>query len=211
MRRIVFILAWIAAAALLLRFGRDFTASFWPVGDARRALIFAFWALVAATLGVSAANVFRPRKENPLSAPAVTILRATVPAAFLASSLGCSGLAVAGCSGICTVLRWVGVPVLAVAALLSFSGRRVPPHGVLALAAIALLPHCICENPANAWWVAQVGASPMCYAWAFAAALVAFSTESAGGRPLPALLVNGAIVGGSLAFFAGHHFVGYPW
>jgi hypothetical protein len=211
LRRIVFVLGWIAAAALLLRFAWDFTAAFWPPGGVRRALVPAFWALVAAALALPAVNVLRARTKVVPSPPAATVLRATVPLAFLASSLGCSGLAVAGCSGICTALRWVGIPVLAAAAFVSVGGRRLPPHALLALAAIGLVPHCVCINPANGWWVARLGASPMCYAWAFAAALVAFSTESAAGRPLPALLVNGAIVGGSLAFFAGHHFLGYPW
>jgi hypothetical protein len=210
-RRIVFILAWITAAALLLRFAGDFTAAFWPAGGIRRALVPAFWGLVAAALALPAANVLRAGRENASSGRAGAILRASVPVAFLASSLGCSGLAVAGCTAVCTVLRWSVVPLLAAAALLTFSGRRVPPHAALALAAIALVPHCTCINPANAWWVARLGASPMCYAWGFAAALVASTTESAGARPLPALLVNGAIVAGSLAFFAGHHFLRYPW
>jgi hypothetical protein len=210
-RRIVFILAWIVAAALLLRFAWDFTAAFWPAGGVRRALVPAFWALVAAALAVAGVNVLRVRRETAASGRAGTILRASVPVAFLASSLGCSGLALAGCTGICTILRWAGIPLLAAAALLPFSGRRVPPHAVLALAAIGLFPHCICVNPANAWWVAAFGASPMCHAWSFAAALVALSAVSSGTQTLASLLVTGAIVGGSLAFFAGHHFIGYPW
>ena len=212
LRRIVFTLAWIVVAALLLRFAYDFTAAFWPAGGARRALVPAFWALVAATLAVSAANILRARgDEQASSSPGGTILRASVPAAFLASSLDCTGLSLAGCSGTCTVLRWLGVPLLAAAMLLPYPRRYRAATLILALAAIGLFPHCICENPANAWWVANLGASPMCYAWGFAAALVALSAESSGARPLPSLIVNGAIVGGALAFFLGHHFLRYPW
>jgi hypothetical protein len=212
-RRVVFTLAWIVTAVLLLRFSYDFGAAFWPSGGLR-VLVLAFWTLVGVTLAVSARNIFQvPRGGQPeaRSGRLDTVLRALVPLAFLASSLGCSGLSAAGCSRICTLIRWVGVPLLAVVLLVPFSRRRLPVHFALALAAIALVPHCICDNPANAWWVAGLGASPMCHAWSFAAALVALSAVSSRTPPLTSLLVSGAIVGGSLAFFAGHHFLGYPW
>jgi hypothetical protein len=213
-RRIAFTLAWLLAAALLLRFGYDFTAAFWPAGGAPRLLVPAFWALVGATLAVSAANILRARRgveAETGTSPAGTALRAAVPVAFLASSLGCSGLSPGGCSTACTLIRWVGIPLIAAAVLVPFSGRYLPAPLVLALAAISLVPHCICINPGNAWWVAKLGASPMCHAWSFSAALVALSAVSSPGRPLASLLVTGAIVGGSLAFFASHHFAGYPW
>lgn len=212
LRRIVFALAWIVAAALLLRFAYDFTAAFWPAGGARSALVPAFWALLAATLAVSAATILGARSGEPESSSlAGTLLRASVPAAFLASSLDCTGLSLEGCSATCTALRWLGVPLLAAAMLLPYPARRRAGPLILAFAAIGLVPHCICENPANTWWVASFGASPMCYAWGFAAALVALSAESSGARPLPSLIVNGAIVVGALAFFVGHHFLRYPW
>lgn len=213
-RRVVFALAWIVTAVLLLRFAYDFTAAFWPSGGLTRSLVPAFWALVVATLAVSARNILRgPRHSQPGTrrGRTDTVLRALVPLAFLASSLGCSGLSPTGCSRVCTLIRWVGVPLLAILLLVPFSGRRLPVQFVLVLAAIALVPHCICDNPGNAWWVAGLGASPMCHAWSFAAAVLALSAVSSDTRPLASLLVTGAIVGGSLAFFAGHHFLGYPW
>ena len=40
---------------------------------------------------------------------------------------------------------------------------------------------------------------------------VAASALSTGTRLGPALAVCGAVVGGALAFFVGHHFLHFPW
>ena len=76
---------------------------------------------------------------------------------------------------------------------------------------VPLWPHCLCFNVGNGWWIERVGASPTCYAWGFAASLVALGALGAGRREWLSLLVNGAIIGGATAFFVGHHYFHYPW
>jgi len=201
-----------AAALLLGRFTHDLAASFWPLGGVRRAFVLAFAALVIVSLGVAARNILAAMPGGSAAeGPMALALRAVLPLALVATSLGCASVAAAGCSPVCTLIRWGGIPLLAVAALAPIRGRRLASEILLPVAALVLWPHCLCDNAANAWWITRLGASPMCHVWSFTASLVALSALSRPRLASASLIVCVAIVGGSLAFFAGHHFFGWPW
>ncbi len=79
------------------------------------------------------------------------------------------------------------------------------------MALVPLVPHCDCYNAANGWWIDTIGASPVCYTWGTAVTALAVSSLRSGSRALASLAVAGAIVGGALTFFVGHHYFHFPW
>ena len=206
MARLVLTVALGAVTVLLARFAWDFSVAF-PV------LAAPFCLLVAAALGLAAANL-RAGARSDGGGPHWTrvALLALVPLAFLASSLGCTGLAAAGCSPFCTFVKLVWVPLLAVACVAAAATRaRGAIAVVAAMSLVPLAPHCVCYNAANGWWIDTIGASPVCYAWGTTVATLAGSALLAGRRELASLAVCGAIVGGALSFFVGHHYFHVPW
>ena len=197
-------LAFAASAVLLARFAWDFSAAF-PL------LAVPFCLLVAGTLGLAAANLRAPASATRTGAAGYALL-ALVPLAFLASSLGCTGLALEGCSPFCTFVKLVWVPLIASACALYAATRR--PFALAAVAAMAIVPlapHCVCYNAANAWWIDTIGRSPVCYAWGTTVSVLAVSSLRSGARTLASLAACGAVVGGALAFFVGHHYFQFPW
>ena len=196
--------AWAACTVLLGRFAVDFSTEFvW--------LAAPFCLLVVAALGLSAANlVARPA---PAPSPVVrALLAALVPLAFVAASLGCMGLTLDGCSPFCTFVKLAWIPLAAVLAAACAATRRWWLLAALSAAAVVpLWPHCICYNAANGWWIDRLGASPTCYTWGTMVTVIAVSALGAGARPVASLLLSGAIVGGALTFFVGHHYFHFPW
>jgi hypothetical protein len=135
-----------------------------------------------------------------------------VPLAFLASSLGCTGLAAAGCTPFCTFVKLVWIPLLACACLaFALTGRHGALVTVAAMSLVPLVPHCLCYNAANGWWIDSIGASPVCYAWGTTVSVIAVSSLGTGSRRFASLAVCGAVVGGALTFFVGHHYFHFPW
>jgi hypothetical protein len=207
LERIWRVVAWGACGAcavLLGRFAVDFSTEFvW--------LAAPFCLLVVASLGLSAANLV----ASPAPAPHRAVragLAALVPLAFVAASLGCMGLTLEGCSPFCTFVKFVWIPVVAVVAAATAAARRWWLLAALAAGAVVpLAPHCICYNAANGWWIDQLGASPTCYTWGAMVAVIAVSVLGTGARPVVSLLLSGAIVGGALSFFVGHHYFHFPW
>src|SRR5581483_3063768 len=213
LQRLFFGAAWIIAALLLGRFAIDF------VHEMPAWLGVPFVLLVATALGVAAVNLSSVSREEKAARAAVTSARAatgllllSIPLGFLASSLDCTGLSLAGCTPFCTFIKTVWIPLLA-AASVAYLQLRWPVLLTLMLAASAvpLVPHCLCFNPGNGWWIERLGASPTCYAWGFVVTLIAIGALSSGRRAWLALLVNGAIIGGATAFFVGHHYFHFPW
>jgi hypothetical protein len=195
--------AWGACAALLVRFAVDFSGEY-------ALLAVPFCGLVVAALGLGAANLRAPAGDGPGRALRWG-LAAAVPLAFLAASLGCMGLAVEGCSPFCTFVKLVWIPLLAGAAAAAASGRRWALVALPVAALVPLAPHCVCYNAANAWWIDLIGVSPTCYTWGAMVTVVAASSLGTGARPVVSLLLSGAVVGGALAFFVGHHYFHFPW
>jgi hypothetical protein len=189
---------------LLVRFAFDFSTEFvW--------LAVPFCLLVASSLGLAAANLLAEPSPEPHRAVRAG-LAALVPLAFVAASLGCMGLTVDGCSPFCTFVKLVWIPLVAILAAATAVTRRWWLLAALSAAAIVpLWPHCICYNAANGWWIDRLGASPTCYTWGTMVTVVAVSALGTGARPVASLLLSGAIVGGALTFFVGHHYFHFPW
>jgi hypothetical protein len=198
-------LAFGASAVLLARFAWDFSVAF-------PALALPFCALVAGALWLAVANLRSPKSGGGAPGAVGYALLALVPLAFLASSLGCTGLALEGCSPFCTFVKLVWVPLVAVACAVYAATRRAAAlAAVAAMAVVPLAPHCVCYNAANAWWIDTIGRSPVCYAWGTAVTVVALSSVRSGARRLASQAACGAVVCGALAFFVGHHYFQFPW
>lgn len=207
--------ATVIAAVLLVRFTIDFyiEMSWW--------LALPFSLLVAAALAVICLNL-RAMMSGEASARLATLatvstkLRAalllTVPLAFLASTLDCSGLEPRGCTPFCSLIKLVWIPLIGVVcAVYVFK----PQDWLLVLiglqALVTLLPHCVCTNVGNGWWIARLGSSPMCYVWGFTVYVISATAIKSGRLPLLSLAVNAAIIGGALTFFISHHYFHFPW
>ena len=213
LQRLLFWVAWLIAVMLLGRFAIDF------IKEMPALLAAPFVLLVVVALGVVAINIFAADKspytvgERPGSARLATVLLLlSVPLGFLASSFDCTGLSLSGCTPFCTFIKTVWIPALALCGV-AYAMRRSPGLLVLVLlmSFVPLAPHCLCFNVGNGWWIDRLGASPTCYAWGFAASLIALGALRAGKRERLALLVNGAIIGGATAFFVSHHYFHFPW
>jgi hypothetical protein len=150
--------------------------------------------------------------SNKLTITAKGLLLASIPLGFLASTLDCSGLMLEGCTPFCTVIKLFGIPLIEVLCVIYFFK---PANGLLttisAMSFVSLVPHCLCINVGNYWWIRHFGASPMCYVWGFVVTLIAVSAVKSGARLWFSVLVNSAIIGGALTFFISHHYFHFPW
>lgn len=194
------------SALLLVRFAIDFTA------ETSLLLAAPFWLLVLAALAVGLTNlVTGPGPNSPSKASRIALL-AAIPLAFFASSLDCTGLSAAGCSPYCTFIKTVWVPLIAIAAAAYFfTGRDWLLLLIPAMSLVPLAPHCVCYNVGNGWWIERLGASPVCYSWGSVVSVMSVGALRVSRRAWPTLLVCGAIIGGALSFFVGHHYFHFPW
>lgn len=212
-QRALLFVAFLTAAILLARFTIDFYIQM------EEPLPILFTVLVMASLAVAAMNLLATGKKAPdqegankLTTTAKGLLLASIPLGFLASTLDCSGLMLEGCTPFCTVIKLFGIPLIEVLCAIYFFK---PANGLLAtvsaLSFISLVPHCLCMNVGNYWWIEHFGASPMCYVWGFVVTLIAVSAVKNGARLWFSVLVNSAIIGGALTFFISHHYFHFPW
>lgn len=198
----------VIAALLLGRFAIDF-GRWMPIW-----LAVPSWVLVAATIVVAGRNAFRRERSSPpaLAPWARLVLVATVPLAFVGSSLDCMGLSLGGCTTTCALLKSVWFPALLVACgFAAITAKGSALTAVIALSFVPLIPHCVCRNPVNAWWMDRLGTSPMCLSWGFVASVVALGALVQRSHVRAALGVSGAITAGTLGFFLGHHYFHFPW
>ena len=198
----------VVASVFLLRFAIDFSTQMAPL------LAVPFWLLVMVTLLVAAASLRRVSKDSPRESArqARPFLLLAIPLGFIASSLSCMGLTLEGCSRGCSIIKFAVIPALALTCAAYYFGHREWMLTViLALSFAALVPHCLCYNVGNGWWIDRIGASPICYVWGFAVTLVSVGALRAGRLVLPSLALCASIIGGSLAFFVSHHFFHFPW
>lgn len=201
----------IVSAILLIRFAIDFSQSmkWW--------LAASFWLLVIGALGIASHNIFgtsAPQSSNRSRIRNLNgeLLLAAIPLSFFASSLGCSGLAAAGCSPFCTFIKLIWIPLIALACgIYVLAPRRIWLTVISVMSFVPLFPHCICYNVGNAWWIARIGASPTCYSWGFVVSVIALSALERGVRLWPSLILCGVIVSGASGFFVTHHYFHYPW
>jgi hypothetical protein len=197
------------SAVLLIRFAIDFSARM------RWWLAAPFCLLVAAALLVGFTNVFGTKGAQSARgrlALAQTILLAAIPLGFIASSLDCTGLNVEGCSPFCTFIKVVWTPLLAVVCLSYFFMRKGWSLTViLAISFVPLVPHCICYNVGNQWWIQRIGVSPLCYGWGFFISIIAVAALRSGVHLWLSLAVCIAIISGATGFFISHHYYHFPW
>lgn len=209
LQRILLVLGFIASVILLTRFAIDFS------NEMPLVLALPFDLLVLSALAVAAWNIwriFRPRPQTPIKRAARIALLAAIPLSFWAASLDCSGLSLQGCTPFCTVIKIAWIPLIAVVALVAIFAERAWLFGLISLMSyVTLVPHCICFNVGNGWWIEKMGASPMCYVWGFVVSLIAVSALKSKAQLWPSILLCGAILCGAFGFFIAHHYFHFPW
>jgi hypothetical protein len=200
--------ALLLSAVLLIRFAIDFgeRMSWW--------LVVPFWLLIIVTLIVAAIAV-SGSQIAPVATQDRTLQRlvlTTIPLAFIASSLDCSGLKAFGCSPYCTFVKLVWIPLITAACITyHFSNNRFWLKAIFVMSFVPLAPHCVCYNVGNGWWIERLGASPLCYGWAFTVTLVATRTLIRAHGYWRSLTVSSLIITGAFVFFVAHHYFHYPW
>jgi len=199
----------VVSAVLLIRFAIDFS------GGMKWWLAAPFCLLVIVALVVGIANVFGEptlESETPHRGTKPALLLAAIPFAFLASSLGCMGLSLQGCSPFCTFVKLAWIPLLSVVCVIYFLfGKPAWLTAIAVMSFVPLFPHCVCYNVGNAWWIDRIGASPLCYGWGFVASVIAVSALRRGPRMWVSVATCGAIVTGATGFFVAHHYFHFPW
>jgi small-conductance mechanosensitive channel len=196
------------AALLLIKFALDFGAemALW--------LAAGFWLLVGAAIAIASINAFTSRQDDAprRGGKARALLLAALPLGFLASSLDCMGLSLAGCSQVCTAIKLVVIPVIALASAAYFrTAAAWLLFGIALLSFVTLIPHCVCYNPGNGWWIEKLGASPVCYVWGFMVSMITLSALGNKGWLWPSVAVCYGIIIGAMSFFLAHHYLHFPW
>jgi hypothetical protein len=202
----------VISTVLLIRFAIDFSAgmTWW--------LAAPFCVLVVIALAVGVANVFNAGSVDEVSArctlrdPKQALLLAVIPLGFLASSLDCMGLSLQGCSPFCTFVKLVWIPVIAgVCVAYFFTGNQVLLTAIAAFLFVPVVPHCVCYNVGNAWWIDHIGVSPLCYGWGLVVGVIAVSVLRTGRRLWWSFITCGVVIGGAVGFFVSHHYFNFPW
>ncbi len=197
------------SAILLIRFAVDFSI------DMNWWLAAPFWLLVIAALAVSAVNAFSARKlalPSDSNLKAGALLLTLIPLGFFASSLDCTGLSLQGCSSFCTFIKLVWIPLIAAICVAYYlTGKPAWLTMIILSSFVALVPHCVCYNVGNGWWIDRLGASPLCYGWGFVVSINAVGALRRGTNHWPSLLVSLAIILGATTFFISHHYLHFPW
>jgi hypothetical protein len=212
-------IGWLIAAVLMIRFALDFSVgmSWW--------LALPFCVLVLASLGLGFVNLLelkgrgrapkdlRPKRtKGTKGSVGWVVLLAAVPISFLTSSLDCTGLSLYGCSPLCTFIKLVWIPVIAgLCATYFWIGKPVWLMAISLAAFVTLIPHCVCYNVGNRWWINALGASPLCYGWGFLISVLVVGAIRNRATLSLTLLVSLTIVVGSVGFFVSHHYFQYPW
>jgi hypothetical protein len=199
----------VISAVLLIRFAIDFSegAKWW--------LAAPFCMLVTAALGIGLKNLSGAPMPKAARAHGLTkraLLLAAIPLGFLASSLDCTGWSLQGCSPFCTFVKLVWIPLIAGAcAVYFFTGKQGWLTGIAVMSFAALVPHCLCYNPGNAWWIDRIGASPLCYGWGFVLSVISVGALRRGAHPWPSMVLCFTIITGAAGFFVSHHYFQFPW
>ncbi|HKS40094.1 MAG TPA: hypothetical protein VJX74_05730 [Blastocatellia bacterium] len=209
LQRLLLYVAMAIATFLLSRFAIDFTV------EMNWLMAVGFWLLVIAALAVAISNIVaasekKSRDSLPKSVQALFL--AMIPLGFIASSLDCTGLSLSGCTPFCTFIKTVWVPAMAIlCATYFFKEWNALLLVISAMAFVPLVPHCVCFNVGNGWWIERIGTSPVCYAWGFTVSVISVNALRRGKRVWASLIVSGAIIAGATAFFVSHHYFHFPW
>jgi len=209
-------LGWVISALLMIRFAIDFASrmSWW--------LVIPFCFLVVGSLSLSLVNVLSVNsvKNRAIDSKSKRerrnigwgLLLAAIPISILTSSLDCTGLNPYGCSPFCTFIKLLWIPVIAGLCVVYFIVGTSVWLALINLAAfVTLIPHCVCYNVGNGWWIDVLGASPLCYAWGFLVSVLVLGAIRSRANLALSLLTSFTIVIGSIGFFVSHHYFHYPW
>ena len=200
-----------AASALLAAATYDFAVQFrWlAIGPAT---------LFAAILSVAIRNtlaVARSGASVTLPKPSQrALLVFAIPAGFLASSLGCMGMELAGCTPTCNTLTRGAIPLTLVAAIAYMFAPRGRGWLLLLLTCVSLLfliPNCRCDNVINHRWINLLGQSPACFSLGVTIAMTSVAALSTGRRVWFSAGLAWAAVGACFSFFIAHHMFHFPW
>lgn len=207
--RLLLFFGFTLCVVLLPKFAWDFSKAY-PL------LAIPSWLLVGLALVVSAVNVFqRPETKIPYKTHESKLqagLIAAIPLGFLAASLDCTGLAMRGCTAFCTFIKLFWIPLLAGVCLkYYYTQREVFLLAISGMSLVPIVPHCICANAVNAWWIDRLGASPECYAWGLTVSVLSVATLLRRVHLRLSLVLCYVIIGGALSFFVGHHYFHFPW
>ena len=197
------------ASVLLLRFALDFSEEM-PL-----LLAVPFWALVLASLATAAINLFLSKngtRDDEPTRRGSAILLIAIPLGFLASTLDCMGLTLEGCTSFCTFIKLGWIPLMTLVCVAYLITRKAWLITAIALMSFApLVPHCVCYNAGNGWWIDRLGASPVCYSWGFVVSLISVGALRPGALYWPSVGVIYAIIAGAIGFFVTHHYLHFPW
>jgi hypothetical protein len=202
-------IGWLVTAILLIRFAIDFSKEmqWW--------LALPFIALAGAAVWLAGTNAFSSYffdRDTSRHTRLHLMLLAAIPLGFLASSLDCMGLSPWGCSPFCTFVKLVWIPLLALACFAYFfSGRSGLLSAILMMTLVPLVPHCVCYNVGNAWWIDRIGTSPLCYGWGFAVSMIALGGLRSAVNLRSSLFVCFIIIAGATTFSVSHHYFHFPW
>jgi hypothetical protein len=136
-------------------------------------------------------------------------LLAAVGLSYLVMAVGCTADLFQGCTRVCTLVRLTVAPLTLAALFLGSRDTRFDLYAI-GLAAVGLVPHCVCDNFANHPWIARIGASPLCFFLPFCVTLAAVSGLH-GLRPVLCLIGAAAAVTAAAALGLGHQMLHYPW
>ncbi|MBI2192432.1 MAG: hypothetical protein HYU36_10660 [Planctomycetes bacterium] len=176
-----------------------------PLFAAAFAAALPFFAFLAACLVWTPLDPSRPPVGRWMRLGLIT----AVPLAFLIMSLACSATLFTGCAQVCTLVRYTTLPLVLFAILLGGRDPRFYAYA-LALAALSLMPHCVCDNFINHCWIQWIGVSPMCYFFSFCVTLVSI-LGLCGIRPrLCAFASTGSALAVGLLGL-GHQLLSFPW
>jgi len=130
-------------------------------------------------------------------------LAGVIPVDILAMGFGCGG-----CTRLCLGLLG-GASIMAGLAVGDVRRGSGAPL-LLGLSLLYAIPHCLCANVINRWWIEPLGASPNCYAFSLMGIGCAV-VRLRGVWPRLALVLAAALGGAAVAFGLGHHVFAYPW
>ena len=206
---LILCLGFLVASVLLIRFAIDFG------NEMSLVLGLPFWALVLTALAVAALNIFRGKREQGNDAPSrkrEIVLLTAVPLGFLASTLDCMGLMVEGCTAYCTFIKLGWIPLITlVCAAYVVTRKAWLITAITLMAFVTLVPHCVCYNPGNGWWIDRLGSSPVCYSWGFLVSVISAGALRPGAFYWPSVGICYGIITGATGFFIAHHYLHFPW
>jgi hypothetical protein len=82
---------------------------------------------------------------------------------------------------------------------------------IASMSLLPVVPHCVCYNIGNAWWIDRIGTSPLCYGWGLVVSVIAIGALVRGSNFRVSLALTFAVIGGAGSFFVSHHYFQIPW